>query len=144
MAQEEVEADFFYWDESNKEEEELMIGVGRETEQVKQTQEEKAGKRKNNAGKETANSATPSKQSKTTVDVQSYNNIATKTVAEQMRERGEGYVDDESKIKTPVEAQWVLKLGSMTFNIRAVLLALLKHMATVDATIYIKTGETKV
>eukprot|EP00957_Ditylum_brightwellii_P112537 8578663-Ditylum_brightwellii.AAC.1 len=61
-----------------------------------------------------------------------------------MRERGEGYVDDESEIKTPVEAQWVLKLGSMTFNVRAALLVLIKRMATVDNTIYIKTGETKV
>eukprot|EP00957_Ditylum_brightwellii_P028152 2125570-Ditylum_brightwellii.AAC.1 len=61
-----------------------------------------------------------------------------------MKERGEGYVDNESKIKTPVEAQWVLKLGSTTFNVRAALLALLKHMATVGDTIYIKTGETKV
>eukprot|EP00957_Ditylum_brightwellii_P129437 9874376-Ditylum_brightwellii.AAC.1 len=61
-----------------------------------------------------------------------------------MRERGEGYIDDESEIKTPVEAQWVLKLGSTTFNVRAALLALLKHMATVDDTIYIETGETKV
>eukprot|EP00957_Ditylum_brightwellii_P102022 7776142-Ditylum_brightwellii.AAC.1 len=34
-------------------------------------------------------------------------------VAERMRERGEGCVDNESEIKTPVEAQWVLKPGSM-------------------------------
>eukprot|EP00957_Ditylum_brightwellii_P073015 5548887-Ditylum_brightwellii.AAC.1 len=32
----------------------------------------------------------------------------------------------------------------MMFNIRAALLALLKRMATIDATIYIKTGEIKV
>eukprot|EP00957_Ditylum_brightwellii_P136429 10405268-Ditylum_brightwellii.AAC.1 len=32
----------------------------------------------------------------------------------------------------------------MTFNIRAALLALLKHMATVDDTIYLETGKTKV
>eukprot|EP00957_Ditylum_brightwellii_P198264 15107926-Ditylum_brightwellii.AAC.1 len=60
-----------------------------------------------------------------------------------MKERGEGYVGDESKIKTPVEAQWVLKLGSTMFNVRAALLALLKRMATVDDTIYLETGETK-
>eukprot|EP00957_Ditylum_brightwellii_P029326 2216909-Ditylum_brightwellii.AAC.1 len=30
------------------------------------------------------------------------------------------------------------------FNVRAVLLVLLKHMATIDNTIYLKTGETKV
>eukprot|EP00957_Ditylum_brightwellii_P088397 6733084-Ditylum_brightwellii.AAC.1 len=50
MAQEEAEADLFCWDKSYKEEEELIVGVGREAElQVNQTQEEKAGKRKNNA-----------------------------------------------------------------------------------------------
>eukprot|EP00957_Ditylum_brightwellii_P060378 4584266-Ditylum_brightwellii.AAC.1 len=64
------------------------------------------------------------------VNVQSNDNSATKTVTERMGERREGYVDDESKIKTPVEAQWVLKLGSTTFNVRAALLALLKRMAT--------------
>eukprot|EP00957_Ditylum_brightwellii_P183479 13976205-Ditylum_brightwellii.AAC.1 len=61
-----------------------------------------------------------------------------------MKERGEGFVDNESEIKTPVEARWVLKLGNTTFNVRAALLLLLKRMATVDNTIYIKTGETKV
>eukprot|EP00957_Ditylum_brightwellii_P020131 1518268-Ditylum_brightwellii.AAC.2 len=61
-----------------------------------------------------------------------------------MKEIGEGYVSNESEIKTLVEAQWVLKLRSTTFNVRAALLVLLKHMATVDDTIYIKTGETKV
>eukprot|EP00957_Ditylum_brightwellii_P118849 9065040-Ditylum_brightwellii.AAC.1 len=60
-----------------------------------------------------------------------------------MKERGESYVEDESVMKTPVEVQWVLKLGSTTFNVRAVLLALLKSMATVDGTIYLETGETK-
>eukprot|EP00957_Ditylum_brightwellii_P080557 6127607-Ditylum_brightwellii.AAC.1 len=59
-----------------------------------------------------------------------------------MKEQGEGYVDDESVLKTPVEAQWVLKLSSTTFNVRAALLVLLKHMATVDDTIYLKTGKT--
>eukprot|EP00957_Ditylum_brightwellii_P184421 14047226-Ditylum_brightwellii.AAC.1 len=29
-----------------------------------------------------------------------------KTLAERMKGRGEGYVDNESKMKTPVEAQW--------------------------------------
>eukprot|EP00957_Ditylum_brightwellii_P060193 4571904-Ditylum_brightwellii.AAC.1 len=61
-----------------------------------------------------------------------------------MKEQGEGYVDDQSVLKTPVEAQWVLKLGSTTFNVRATLLVLLKRMTTVDATIYLKTGKTKV
>eukprot|EP00957_Ditylum_brightwellii_P021208 1598678-Ditylum_brightwellii.AAC.1 len=54
----------------------------------------------------------------------------TKTVAELMKEQGEGYVEDERVLKTPVEVQWVLKLGSTTFNVRAALLALLKSMAT--------------
>eukprot|EP00957_Ditylum_brightwellii_P142817 10881740-Ditylum_brightwellii.AAC.1 len=36
-----------------------------------------------------------------------------------MRERGEGCVDNESEIKTPVEAQWVLTLGSTAFNVIA-------------------------
>eukprot|EP00957_Ditylum_brightwellii_P170134 12951084-Ditylum_brightwellii.AAC.1 len=61
-----------------------------------------------------------------------------------MKEQGKRYVDDESVLKTPVKAQWVLKLGSMTFNVRAALLALLKRMATVDNTIYLETGKTKV
>eukprot|EP00957_Ditylum_brightwellii_P158900 12094532-Ditylum_brightwellii.AAC.1 len=65
-------------------------------------------------------------------------------VAERMREGGEGYVEDKSEIRIPVEAQWVLRLGSTTFNVRAALLALLKCMATVNYTIYIKTGETNI
>eukprot|EP00957_Ditylum_brightwellii_P065470 4966675-Ditylum_brightwellii.AAC.1 len=64
-------------------------------------------------------------------------------MAGQMCERSKVHVDNKSEIKTPVELQWVLKLGCTTFNVRAALLELLKHMATVDATIYIKTGETK-
>eukprot|EP00957_Ditylum_brightwellii_P119764 9137592-Ditylum_brightwellii.AAC.1 len=56
-----------------------------------------------------------------------------------MKERGERYVEDKSVVKTPVEVQWVLKLGSMTFNVRAAFLALLKSMATVDDTIYLET-----
>eukprot|EP00957_Ditylum_brightwellii_P094949 7230658-Ditylum_brightwellii.AAC.1 len=60
-----------------------------------------------------------------------------------MKERGESYVEDESVMITPVEVQWVLKLGSTTFNVQAALLALLKSMATVDDTIYLGTGETK-
>eukprot|EP00957_Ditylum_brightwellii_P051248 3885719-Ditylum_brightwellii.AAC.1 len=107
MAQEEAKADLFCWDDSDKGEKELMMGVVKETElQVKQTQEEKAGKRKNNEEKYAANSTPPSKQSKEAVDIQSFDNSATKSVAEQMRERGEVHVDDESKIKTPVEVQW--------------------------------------
>eukprot|EP00957_Ditylum_brightwellii_P171373 13046277-Ditylum_brightwellii.AAC.1 len=60
-----------------------------------------------------------------------------------MKERGESYVEDASKMRTPVEVQWVLKLGSTTFNVRAALLALLKSMVTVDDTIYLETGKTK-
>eukprot|EP00957_Ditylum_brightwellii_P107529 8204480-Ditylum_brightwellii.AAC.1 len=69
---------------------------------------------------------------------------ATKTVAERMKEQGERYVDDESVIKTPVKAQWVLKLGSTLFNIIGALLALLTRMATVNDTINLKTGKTNV
>eukprot|EP00957_Ditylum_brightwellii_P025139 1902807-Ditylum_brightwellii.AAC.1 len=61
-----------------------------------------------------------------------------------MKERGESYVDDESILKTPLEVQWVLKLGSTTFNVQAALLALLKSIGTIDDTIYLETGETKV
>eukprot|EP00957_Ditylum_brightwellii_P113173 8630527-Ditylum_brightwellii.AAC.1 len=60
-----------------------------------------------------------------------------------MKERGNSYVEDESVMKTPVEVQWVFKLGSTMFNVRAVLLALLKSMASVDDTIYLETGKTK-
>eukprot|EP00957_Ditylum_brightwellii_P046054 3494437-Ditylum_brightwellii.AAC.1 len=81
----------------------------------------------------------PTKQSCTTVTVQTNAATATKMVAELMKEQGEGYVENESVPKTPVEVQWVLKLGSTTFNVRAVLLALLKSMATVDNTIYLET-----
>eukprot|EP00957_Ditylum_brightwellii_P028082 2119970-Ditylum_brightwellii.AAC.1 len=46
-------------------------------------------------------------------------------------------------MRTLVEVQWVLKLGSTTFNVRTALLALLKSMATVDDTIYLEMGKTK-
>eukprot|EP00957_Ditylum_brightwellii_P110518 8430187-Ditylum_brightwellii.AAC.1 len=83
MAQEEAEADLFCWGNSDKEEEELMIGVVQEAElQVKQTQADEAGKRKNDEGKDAAISALSSKQSKKTVDVQSFDKFATKSVAE--------------------------------------------------------------
>eukprot|EP00957_Ditylum_brightwellii_P194785 14836871-Ditylum_brightwellii.AAC.1 len=78
------------------------------------------------------------------VTVQTNAATATKKVSELMKEQGEGYVEDKSMLKTPVEVQWVLKLGSTTFNVRAALLALLKSMTTVDDTIYLETGETKV
>eukprot|EP00957_Ditylum_brightwellii_P205672 15344909-Ditylum_brightwellii.AAC.1 len=77
------------------------------------------------------------------VTVQTNATTTTKTVAALMKERRESYVEDKSVMKTPVEVQWVLKLSSMTFNVRTVLLALLTSMATVDNTIYLKTGETK-
>eukprot|EP00957_Ditylum_brightwellii_P145113 11052705-Ditylum_brightwellii.AAC.1 len=91
-----------------------------------------------------ASNATPMKQSQTKVTAQTNAASATKTVAEIMKERGEGCVEDESVLKTPVEVQWVLKLDSTTFNVRTTLLALLKSMATVDNTIYLKTDEAKV
>eukprot|EP00957_Ditylum_brightwellii_P198676 15142617-Ditylum_brightwellii.AAC.1 len=52
MAQEEAEADFFCWDKSDNNKEELMKGVEQEAEQAKQNQAEKAGKRKTAVGKE--------------------------------------------------------------------------------------------
>eukprot|EP00957_Ditylum_brightwellii_P134018 10218375-Ditylum_brightwellii.AAC.1 len=106
MAQEEAEANHFCWDDSNDDEVELMKGVEKEEEQGKWNQEEKASKRKTVPGKAVANSAMPTKQSWMMVTVHSNDNSATKTVAERIKERGEGYVDDESKIKTTVEAQW--------------------------------------
>eukprot|EP00957_Ditylum_brightwellii_P195786 14916651-Ditylum_brightwellii.AAC.1 len=60
-----------------------------------------------------------------------------------MKERGESYVEDESVMKTLMKVQWVLKLGSTPFNMRAALLAPLKSMVTVDDTIYLEIGETK-
>eukprot|EP00957_Ditylum_brightwellii_P010512 796715-Ditylum_brightwellii.AAC.1 len=78
------------------------------------------------------------------VTVQTNAATATKTVAELMKEQGEGYVNDVSVLKTPVEVQWVLELGSTTFNVQAAVLVLLKSMATVDDIIYLETGETKV
>ena len=76
-------------------------------------------------------------------DGQTNATTTTKTVAELMKERGESYVDDENVLRTLVEVQWVLKLGSTTFNVQTALLALLKSMATVDDTIYLETEETK-
>eukprot|EP00957_Ditylum_brightwellii_P103098 7856825-Ditylum_brightwellii.AAC.1 len=144
MAQEEAEVDHFCWDDSDDNEVELMKGVKKEEEQEKWNQEEKVGKRKTVTGKTVANNATPTKQSWMTVTIQTNDASATKMVAERMKEQGEGYVDDESVLKTPVEAQWVLKLGSTMFDVRAALLALLKCITTVNNTIYLKTGETKV
>eukprot|EP00957_Ditylum_brightwellii_P182866 13929521-Ditylum_brightwellii.AAC.1 len=121
-----------------------MKGVKNEEDQGKWSQEEKAGKRKTVTGKVASNNATSTKQSQTTLTVQTNDASATKTVAERMKEQGEGYVEDKSVIKTPVEAQWLLKLSSTTFNVRAALLAILKCMATVDDTIYLETGKAKV
>eukprot|EP00957_Ditylum_brightwellii_P027121 2049819-Ditylum_brightwellii.AAC.1 len=106
MAQEEAEADHFCWDDSDDDKVELMKGIEKEEEQGKWTQEKKASKRKTVPGKAVANSATPMKQSRTTVTVHFNDTSATKTVAERMKERGEGYVNNENVIKTPVEAQW--------------------------------------
>eukprot|EP00957_Ditylum_brightwellii_P023402 1766538-Ditylum_brightwellii.AAC.1 len=65
-----------------------MKGVEQESEQAKQNQDEKASRRKTVTGKEVVIIVTPSKQSRTTINVQSDNNSSTKTVAERMRERG--------------------------------------------------------
>eukprot|EP00957_Ditylum_brightwellii_P090050 6858109-Ditylum_brightwellii.AAC.1 len=54
MAQGEAEANFFCWDKSNDDKEELMKGGEWEAEQVKQNQAGKAGKGKTTAGKEAA------------------------------------------------------------------------------------------
>eukprot|EP00957_Ditylum_brightwellii_P200708 15300234-Ditylum_brightwellii.AAC.1 len=117
MVQEEAEVDHFCWDDSDDNKVELMKGVEKEEGKEKWNQEEKAGKRKTVTGKTGLNNATPTRQSQLTVTVQTNNASATKTVAERMKEQGERYVDDESVLKTPVEAQWLLKLGSTTFNV---------------------------
>eukprot|EP00957_Ditylum_brightwellii_P177224 13500618-Ditylum_brightwellii.AAC.1 len=101
MAQEEVEANFFCWDNSNNDKEELMKEVEQEAEQAKQNQDEKSSKRKTATGKEVASSTTPLKLSRTAVNVQSSNNSAIKTVAERIRERGESYIDNKSKNQNP-------------------------------------------
>eukprot|EP00957_Ditylum_brightwellii_P024993 1890541-Ditylum_brightwellii.AAC.1 len=82
----------------------ITSAVTIEEEQRKRNQEEKASKRKTVPGEAVANSTTPTKQSQMTVTIYSKDNSANKTVAERMKERGEGYVDNRSKIKTPVEA----------------------------------------
>eukprot|EP00957_Ditylum_brightwellii_P068979 5235338-Ditylum_brightwellii.AAC.1 len=66
----------------------------------------------------------PTKQSQTTVTIQTNDASATKTVTERIKEQGEGYVDDKSVLKTPVEVQWVLKLGSTMFIVTSALLVL--------------------
>eukprot|EP00957_Ditylum_brightwellii_P058962 4471330-Ditylum_brightwellii.AAC.1 len=116
-----------------------MKGVEKKEGKDKWNQKEIASKRKTVTEKRVASNATPKKQSPMMVNVQTNTVSAIKTVAERTKEQGEGYLDDESMLKTLVEAQWVLKLGSTTFNVRAALLALLKRMATVNNTIYLKT-----
>eukprot|EP00957_Ditylum_brightwellii_P163193 12426512-Ditylum_brightwellii.AAC.1 len=116
-----------------------MKGIEKKEDQGKWTQEEKASKRKTVPRKAAANNATPTKQSQTIVTAHSNDTSATKTGTERMKERGEGYIDNESVIKTPVEAQWVLKLGSTTLHIRAAILVLLKLIATVNDTVYLET-----
>eukprot|EP00957_Ditylum_brightwellii_P137057 10450409-Ditylum_brightwellii.AAC.1 len=144
MAQEDAEEGHFCWDESNDKVIETVKEAGKDDGKEKWHKVDTTSKRKAVTGKLGANNVTPTKQSRTTVTVQTNATTATKAVAELMKERGESYVDDESIMRTPVEVQWVLKLGSTMLNVRAALLALLKSMATVDDTIYLEMGETKV
>eukprot|EP00957_Ditylum_brightwellii_P195143 14868879-Ditylum_brightwellii.AAC.1 len=96
MAQKEAEVDHFCWEDSNDDKVELMKRVEKEEEKEKWNQEEKAGKRKTVTGKTVSNNATPTKKSWTAVTVQTNDASATKTVAERMKEQGEGYVDNKS------------------------------------------------
>eukprot|EP00957_Ditylum_brightwellii_P175562 13367110-Ditylum_brightwellii.AAC.1 len=91
MAQEEAEVGHFCWDDSNKDETETMNEVEKEDEKEKWHQAETASKRKAVTGKLGASNATPTKQSHTTVTVQTNAASATKMVAEIMKEQGEGY-----------------------------------------------------
>ena len=143
MAQEDAEEGHFCWDKSKEE----VVGKEKEAEKEdgkgKWQKVDTASKRKATTEKWGANNATPPKQSRTMVMVQTNATTTKKSVAALMKERGESYVDDKSVMKTPVEVQWVLNLGSTTFNVQTALLMLLTSMATVDDTIYLKTGETK-
>eukprot|EP00957_Ditylum_brightwellii_P097960 7461272-Ditylum_brightwellii.AAC.1 len=106
MVQEEVEVGHLCWDNSDEDEIESMNGVEKEDGKEKWHQVEIASKRKAVTGKTVASNATPMKQSQTTVTVQTNTASATKTVEEIMKEQREGYVEDESVLKTPVEVQW--------------------------------------
>eukprot|EP00957_Ditylum_brightwellii_P119600 9125254-Ditylum_brightwellii.AAC.1 len=68
-----------------------MNEVEKEDEKEKWHQVETASKRKAVIGKIGASNAMPMKQSRTTVTVQTNAASATKTVAEIMKEQGEGY-----------------------------------------------------
>eukprot|EP00957_Ditylum_brightwellii_P039428 2983333-Ditylum_brightwellii.AAC.1 len=106
MAQEEAAVGHFCWDNSDDDETESMNGVEKEDGKEKLHQVKTANKRKAVTGKTGASNAMPTKQSRTTVTVQTNTASATKTVVGIMKEQGEGYVEDESILKTPVEVQW--------------------------------------
>eukprot|EP00957_Ditylum_brightwellii_P141058 10746250-Ditylum_brightwellii.AAC.1 len=143
MAQKDAEEGHFCWDESDEDVVETEKDAEKEDGKEKWQKVDTTSKRNATAEKWGTRSAIPTKQSCTMVTVQTNATTTKKSVAALMKERGESYVDDKSVMKTPVEVQWVLKLGSMTFNVRTALLALLTSMATVNDTIYLETGETK-
>eukprot|EP00957_Ditylum_brightwellii_P102994 7849350-Ditylum_brightwellii.AAC.1 len=95
-----------------------MNEVEKEDWKEKWHQVETASKRKAVIGKLGASNATPTKQSRMAVTVQTNTASAAKTVAEMMKEQGEGYVEDKSVLKTLMEVQWVLKLGKTKVVVR--------------------------
>eukprot|EP00957_Ditylum_brightwellii_P045222 3427762-Ditylum_brightwellii.AAC.1 len=76
-----------------------MNRAEKEDRKEKWYQVETASKRKAATWKTVTSNATPTKQSQTMVTVQRNTASATKTVAEILKEQGEGYVEDESVLK---------------------------------------------
>eukprot|EP00957_Ditylum_brightwellii_P168532 12828506-Ditylum_brightwellii.AAC.1 len=96
MAQKETEEGHFCWDKSDNKVIETLKEAEKDNGKETWHQVDTASKGKAVTGKLGANNATPTKQSRTTVTVQTNTATATKTVAELMKEQGEGYVEDES------------------------------------------------
>eukprot|EP00957_Ditylum_brightwellii_P008808 668351-Ditylum_brightwellii.AAC.1 len=86
IAQEDAEEGHFCWKESNEEEIEILKEAGKEDGAGKWHQVDNASIRKAVTGKLGANTATPRKQSRTTVTVQTNATTATKRVAELMKD----------------------------------------------------------
>ena len=86
MAQEDAEEGHFCWDESNNDVIETIKEAGKDDGKEKWHKVDTASKRKATTGKWGASNATPTKQSRTTVTVQTNATTITKSVATLMNE----------------------------------------------------------
>eukprot|EP00957_Ditylum_brightwellii_P040207 3042055-Ditylum_brightwellii.AAC.1 len=101
MAQEDAEEGHFCWDESGEDVVETEKEAEKEDGKEKWQKVDTTSKRKATTEKWGTRSATPTKQSRTMVTVQTNATTTKKPVAPLMKERGESYVDNESVMKTP-------------------------------------------